>query len=276
LWPGKFKDATAIEDERMRIGSDASWQREYLLRILPDANRVVQRRWISYYDDLPKLRRIHMAATGVDLAISLKESADFTAMVSAKIFDGHDHIYVLPNPVNERLSSHDTIDRIEKLSGILGEGYRARAPIFVEDVGYQRAVVETLKNHSYPAEGVSPMGQDKRARLALIAHAIQDGTIVFPKIGCEKLITQLVGHGSERFDDLADAFSLLMLRMTEEFDRIRRRSGVHIAVTMDDGRLVDSRSPEFYQRMDDIKKTYKDAINYRMEFFRIHGRYPLC
>lgn len=238
LWPGKFKDAASINAERMRIGSEASWQREYLLRIMPDANRVVQRSWISYYDELPQRCRVIMAATGVDLAISERDTADYTAMVSAKIFDGFPHIYVLPNPVNERLSSHHTINRIEKLSEILGEGYKAKTPIFVEDVGYQRAVVETLVNHRYPAEGVSPMGQDKRARLALIAHAIQDGTIVFPKTGCEKLIMQLVGHGSERYDDLADAFSLLMLKMTEKMDRLNRSSGLGIGFVDKHGRTV--------------------------------------
>lgn len=260
LWLGKFPDADAIEAERVRIGSDAAWQREYHLRIIADGSRVVQREWIRYYDELPKRCRVVMAATGVDLAISLKESADYTAAVSGKIFDSHNHIYVLPNPVNERLTSHETIDRIEHLSEVIGDGSRSK--IFVEDVGYQRSIVETLCNHRYDAEGVSPMGQDKRARLALIAHAIQDGTIVFPRTGCEKLISQLVGFGTERHDDLADAFSLLMLKMTERMDR-QRRGGMGIGVITDDGRVITSAMPEFQQMMDEAEEVRREYLRYQ-------------
>jgi hypothetical protein len=59
-------------------------------------------------------------------------------------------------------------------------------------------------------------GQDKRARLALTSHAVQSGQVLFPRQGAEDLINQLVNFGIEKHDDLADAFSLLIIKALEE------------------------------------------------------------
>ena len=53
-------------------------------------------------------------------------------------------------------------------------------------------------------------GSDKRSRLALTSHLVQNGTILFPKKGAELLISQMIGFSVEKYDDLADAFSLLI------------------------------------------------------------------
>jgi phage terminase large subunit-like protein len=66
------------------------------------------------------------------------------------------------------------------------------------------------------AEGMKTKGQDKRGRLALVANMVQSGKVFFPKKGAEDLIAQLVGFGTERYDDLADAFAILMLKIMEE------------------------------------------------------------
>ena len=59
-------------------------------------------------------------------------------------------------------------------------------------------------------------GQDKRGRLALTSHAVQSGQVLFPRQGAEDLINQLTNFGIEKYDDLADAFSLLVLKALEE------------------------------------------------------------
>ena len=40
--------------------------------------------------------------------------------------------------------------------------------------------------------------------------------MLFPRHGAEELISQLTGFGIEKHDDLADAFSILMLKIMEE------------------------------------------------------------
>ena len=217
-WPGKYPDQEAVEEERKRIGNEGAWQREYLLRIIPDLDRVVQREWIQYYDALPDESGLSYrgTATGIDLAISETTSSDFTAMVSAKMFgEGRDlRIYILPSPVNERLDFPTTRERIKLLSQTLGNGQKT--DLFVESVGYQMAMIQQLQEDCYPAYGFQPHGQDKRARLTLTTHLIQNGTILFPKNGVGDLLDQIIEFGVARHDDLADAFAILILKLMEK------------------------------------------------------------
>ncbi len=218
LWSGKYPTPEAIDAERKRIGSASAWHREYLLTILPDHERLIHPSWIRYYDCLPtdtEDEPLRLAATGIDLAISQKDSADKTAMVSMKLygFGGDMRLYILANPVNEQLTYLQTLERAKDVSRAVGGGERTK--LYIEEVGYQSALIEQLKFDGFHVEGVPPKGQDKRARLALVTHLIQSGKVLFPRAGCEALITQLTGFGSERYDDLADAFAVLLLPCLE-------------------------------------------------------------
>lgn len=217
-WPAKFKTLADIERLKASTASDSAWHREYLLRIISDADRVVHPEWIKYYDELPseEEKDFRYFATGVDLAISQKESADYTAMVSAMVlgYQKNLKVYILPNPINDRLNFPETVDTVRDTSKALGKGTFTK--VFIEEVGYQTALIQDLVNsYNVPAEGVKVSGQDKRTRLALITHLIQQGKILFPRKGAETLVQQLTGFGIEKHDDLADAFSLLLLKILE-------------------------------------------------------------
>lgn len=217
-WPAKFKSIEEIEKLRSTIGTDSAWYREYLLKIISDADRLVHPEWIQYYDELPTEDSggFQYTATGIDLAISQKESADYTAMVSAKVFGNQDklRIYILPHPINKRLAFPETYDLAKQLSSDLGNGNYTK--LFIEDVGYQAALIQNLSNNNVPAEGVKVSGQDKQARLTLITHLIKQGKVLFPSGSrAEELIMQLTGFGMEKHDDLADAFSMLVHKIQE-------------------------------------------------------------
>lgn len=217
-WLGKFPNQAAIEKQKTSIASDSAWYREYLLKIISDEDRVVKPEWIKYYDELPKNfhEKLRFTATGIDLAISLNESSDFTSMVSAHTCDYRENlqIYILHNAVNKRMDFPTTLSTAESLSKTLGNGTYTK--LYIEEVGYQKALIDQLIAHNIPAEGVKLQGQDKRARLTLVTHLIQQGKVLFPRHGAEELIMQLVGFGIEKHDDLADAFSLLLLKIMEE------------------------------------------------------------
>ncbi len=218
VWPGKYSTMDDIEMLKKTTASETAFLREYMLKIVSDASRVIHPEWIHYYDDLPSDKRddYQYTATGIDLAISQKESADYTAMVSVMVFGYAEEleVYVLPNPVNERLSFPETVERAKKLSKTLGYGQPTE--LYIEDVGYQQSLIQHLKNINFPAEGVKITGQDKRSRLSLISHLIQQGKVRFPRNGVEMLIQQLIGFGLESHDDLSDALSLLLLKVLEK------------------------------------------------------------
>lgn len=216
-WPGKYPTASALVDEKMKSGNEYAWQREYLLRIVPDEDQVIHREWIQYYEDLPKRRgAYHGVFMGVDLAISQKETADYTAMVSALISHEENFcVYILPNIINKRMNFPETIKQIKEISDANKKVYSSY--ILVEEVGYQKAVIDQLTHDSLNVEGVK-ISTDKRSRLISISAMIQSGKIKFPKHGAEALIRQIVGFGVERHDDLVDAFTLVAHHAIQ-FDR---------------------------------------------------------
>ncbi len=211
LWPGKYKDTKDIEEEKLKVASEISWQREYLLRIIPSDDQVIYREWIQYYDDLPGTRHMGYRGTyaGVDLAISAKDSADFTTIVSAHVYSRREkmRIYILPNPIQQKLNFPAQVDLMKNFKAT--NMPRSSDTLFVESVAYQEALPQMLELHGITAEAIKPKG-DKRTRLSLTSTAIKSGIIKFPRQGCEDLIEQLVGFGAEKHDDLADAFSLLI------------------------------------------------------------------
>jgi len=216
LWPGKYPTLEDIETEKRKAGNMFAWEQEYMLHIVPAEDQVIYPEWIHRYTDMPGNNHLLFTATGIDLAISQKDTADYTAMVSARIYrlDGALKIYILPNPINERITFPQTVERIKNLKNSISNGYGIK--LFVEKVGYQEALVQQLIRNGVHAEAVSVMGQDKRARLVLTTAKIQNGDILFPEKGAEVLIQQLLGFGVEKFDDLVDAFSLLVLEVIKQ------------------------------------------------------------
>lgn len=211
LWPGKYPTLKEIEEEKLKIASEISWQREYLLRIIPSDDQVIYPEWIQYYDELPGEKHQGFRGTyaGVDLAISSKDTADFTAVVFAQVYSRREkmRIYILPNPLMQKLNFPAQVDLMKNIKSTVLKG--SQDTIFVESVAYQEALPQMLEFHGIEAEAIKPKG-DKRTRLSLTSMSIKSGLIKFPRQGCEKLIEQLVGFGVEKHDDLADAFSLLI------------------------------------------------------------------
>jgi predicted phage terminase large subunit-like protein len=207
LWPGKHKSLADVEAVRQRIGNEKAWRREFMLQIVPDDGQAVHEEWIRHYREVPKEFDLSAKGCGVDLAISKKDSADYTGMVRGQsgTLNGTPKIYIHPDVVNRHFSMHETVERCALIRST-DDGIE----FFVESVGYQEAAIETMKRSWINVKGVRPIG-DKRARLETIAGYIQDGTVEFPETGCEDLIMQLLGFGIEEHDDLVDAFVYLIL-----------------------------------------------------------------
>ena len=216
LWKDKYRTDAEVETLRKSVPSLQAWQREYMLQIIADDDQVIRPEWIRYYDSLPT-DACRFTATGIDPAISEKDNADYTAMVSGKIYGRKKalKIYVLPNPVNERMDFPKTIEKIKLLSKTLGNAH-----VWIENVGYQKSIIDHLKSENFPAKEYRTQGSDKRARLSLVSHHIQSGTVLFPRYGAEKLIEQLVGFGTEKHDDLSDAFCILLSSVVDQESNI--------------------------------------------------------
>ena len=215
-WTGKYPDMKAVEKQKAKIGSASAWSREYLLKVISEEDQIIKEHEITKYpvsilsqkDDNDKLiYKVKNGGAGIDLAISEKKTADFTAMVSGlKVnYNGKDRILVKPNPINLRLDFHNTIATAKRQFESLPIG----AKLFPEDVGYQKAAIQEMKRKNLPVHPIRPI-TDKRARLETVSIHIKDGTVMFPEQGCEELINQLLNFGVEEHDDLVDALVYLI------------------------------------------------------------------
>ena len=244
LWPGKYKDDKDLEEEKMKVASEVSWQREYLLRIIPSDDQVIHPEWLQFYDKLPSTEHRAYRGTyaGVDLAISAKDTADFTAVVFARIYGQSEklRIYILENPLAKKLNFPAQVALMKDIKSTVMP--RSRDILFVESVAYQEALPQMLEMEGITAKAIKPKG-DKQTRLSLTSTAIKSGIIKFPRKGCEELIEQLIGFGVEKHDDLADAFSLLI---NATLSRHVRESTFGIWI-------LDGREPPYYSDYVDVE-----------------------
>ncbi len=213
LWPGKFKDMISVEEERMKIGDEAMWRREFLLDPRLDTESIVREEWLRTWHELPKIERGRVHVVGVDLAFSTGPHADYTAIVPAEVFwtDNGFEIYILPEIINARLKPLDSKEKVTSVAAALSLNQRNRARVFIEDMGAQRIYVDEWNQEGCYAEGISLRSMSKQERMAIAAQYLQKGVIYFPVHGAELLKKQIIGLGIERHDDLADAFTTLVL-----------------------------------------------------------------
>ncbi len=209
LWPERFPDQDSIKRLERRIADRIRFEREYRLHLVPDDEQIITWDMIRYYDVLPELLRgeSRQLVIGVDLAISEKDAADCTALITLDIRGSDDDMrfYVLPNPINTKIGFPEQLDLIKELN------IQLKGPkFFVESTAYQEALVQSAKRDTIDVTGVKP-SQDKRTRLNMIANKIQRGMILFPQHGCKDLLTQLVGFGIEKHDDLVDALTIAVI-----------------------------------------------------------------
>src|ERR1035437_3683985 len=211
-WPAMYPTEKSLKDKERDMGA-IPWQREMLLKIVSDDEAIIKPEDITYYDEMPKNMIASLKGHGIDLAISHKESADYTTIVSGEVFyvDGAPKIYIRPNPYNEHVIFHNFMQRVRSIPGEL----KGANIFFVEDVGYQKAAIQEMERMMLPVVPVKPT-TDKRSRLQVVAPYIKNGTVLFPRTGCEQLLGQIFNLGVESHDDLCDGLTTLLNGLVEQ------------------------------------------------------------
>lgn len=219
-WSAKYPTQEALDRQRKKVGETA-WAREYLLTIVSEEDQIIKETDIVKYPNHllidtdregKKVLKIKDSGTGVDLAISEKQTADYTSMVSGynADWDGG-HILVLPNPVNKRLDLDATIKEALEINKKMPFGHK----FFVEDIGYQKAAVQGFEKRGMSVFPMRPI-TDKRARLESVAPYVKSGFVQFPENGAEDLIQQIINFGVESHDDMVDAFVYMVLGLVNK------------------------------------------------------------
>ena len=215
-WPGMYPSLKVIGERRAGI-KHTVWMREFMLNIVPEEDQIITLGMIKRYSYIPERLRNQPEHRfiGVDLAVSEKNTADYTAAVFTVVRDiGRDNmrIFVLPYPINKRMGFNQIIDSLKEV--------QTNAPstnFVIETVAAQDYVAQHLRSHGLKVKGVKP-GVGKHERLNIVADLIKRGIVQFPEGGCELLISQLTGYGIEKHDDLMDAFTLAVIEIMNRKD----------------------------------------------------------
>jgi len=211
-WADKYPDKEALDAKRKDLGETA-WQREMLLKVVAEEGQLIKETDIHYSDALPLMNR-GARGHGVDLAISEKDTADYTAVVDGDIYydandGGRPKIYIQPDPFHKKCDLMPLEDAM-RARQMTGGGHI----FFVEAVGYQKAAINDMERKGLNVQPFTPVS-DKRSRLQVVAPYIKNGTILFPRNGVADLINEIINFGVEAHDDLCDAFTSLAMAMLE-------------------------------------------------------------
>lgn len=219
-WIDKYSTEADVEEERLKINDDVAWYLEYLLQVIANNGQIITEEEIQLYDELPS-RRIkrnnysqRYVVVGVDPAISQNDSADYTAIIpilyqknqERNCFEG----YVLKDFIHKRLNFNELCDAIIYLNKSLLAYNSSRIIFVVEDVGFQQAIIQAVKykDTAYINIVGKHYSLDKESRLRIAKPIFSTKSIFFPRDSAEIIITELIGFGREKHDDLVDALTL--------------------------------------------------------------------
>ena len=200
----------AINDERekwRKLGQLDIWEREKLCIAISPESQIFKKEYFRYYD--PNVLNIEDCSIFVacDLAISEKETADFTSIAAVAV-NSDNHWFLLEIDYG-RWDPTKTIDTIFRMV----QKYR---PIFVgiEKVAYQAALIHFVEKEMITRNTwftVKPLEakEKKEIRIAALQPRFKAGTLWFPmgKDFLVELESELLSFPKSLHDDLIDSLA---------------------------------------------------------------------
>lgn len=188
-----YIDPAEIEDARRDL-PELVFRQEYLAEFVTQEGTLLRPAWLKVGEP-PQGLSLRM---GVDLAISTKEGADYSAAVILGT-DPQGNVFIV-HAERTRASFHQVIEWIKALASRWNPSV-----IHVEQVQFQAAVIsELVRTTSLPVKGVRP-DRDKVTRFLPLQARYEQGLVwhapsLPPEFGSELLSFPLGEH-----DDMVDA-----------------------------------------------------------------------
>jgi predicted phage terminase large subunit-like protein len=197
-------DPAFIEEERLERGN--AWvAQEYECQFIGAGATRIQRAWLKYEDRKPPQPQLNISL-GVDLAISEKETADYTA--GAVVGRDREGILHVLDVQRIRGSFSEQITFISQMAAKWKPSIVA-----IEEVNYQKALIQQLSAQtSLNVRGVKPIS-DKVSRFAPLEARYELGQIYhnrsLPPEFESELLSFPVGAHDDQCDAVAYAFQAL-------------------------------------------------------------------
>ena len=209
-WPSKWPlcDIEKDREEWEAVGKTDIWYRNKMCQCISPDSQKFKREYFKYYDVMPDLSTLNIYTT-VDLAISQKVNADYSAIVTVGV-NSAGHWFVLDVEYG-RYDPTTTIDAI--FSAV--EKWRPLC-VGVEVVAYQAALQHFLEKEM-PRRGIffriTPLKAEKKKEIRIdnIQPRFAVGTVWFKKgaLWLEKIEGELLAYPHGAHDDVIDALAYM-------------------------------------------------------------------
>lgn len=222
LWPEKFPH-TVLAKLKATLGS-MNYAAQYQQSPVPSSGGQFKREWFRYFTETPDayilenpdgVRSLFKTQCWqfitLDLAISSKQSADFTVFAVWSVTPDNDLLLV--DVVRARLSNPEQIKQMHLLHRQYPGSY-----FKIESVAYQLALIQQALVEGIPCKEFRPAKKgDKVARASIAAIWMENGKYYFPKhvswmndVESELLLFPKAAH-----DDIVDNFSMSADEVTD-------------------------------------------------------------
>ncbi len=210
IWPERFNKET-IAKLKVQVGT-RFYQREYLLKLIPEEGQIITEELIQYYKKVHKFIAIGI---GVDLAISQKQTADYTAINTIGQTESG-KFYNLRSQAG-RWKMNETLEKVHQTYEDFKNAY-PYLPVHlgIEDVAYQAAAIDEYERIYFMRPESVKRAIDKRSRLQALEPYFERKEVFFRPKRDDDVVMEIVGFGIEQHDDRMDAFEIsLNLLLTQ-------------------------------------------------------------
>lgn len=215
-WKEMFDEEYLQKEKQSYILSDKLeiWYRERMCLSMAEEKRIFKKAYFMYYEKCPEFKTI---VVGVDLAISKRDTADYTAIVTVGVTASNE-IYIL-DVIKAKMHPDEIIDCIFRVV----KKYNPNL-VGIEDVAYQKMLIlevhkqMRLRNIFFNLTGVKPMGE-KESRIQSILQPRFSNRSVYHKKDFTSLESELLMFPKAEHDDQIDALSIALKLLNIEFEQ---------------------------------------------------------
>ena len=202
-----FIDPREIDRAKSELPS-ITFRREFLAEFVSSTGARIKRDWLKYEDRAPTRIDGMKIAIGIDLAISERDSADWTAAaVLGRDADGVVHVLDVQRI---KASFHEQ----QKFIKILADRWKPDI-LGIEDVAYQRSMIQEISaSTSLHVVGIKP-DKDKVSRFAPLEARYELGQVVHLRDLPSAFENELLSFPAGEHDDQIDAMSIAWSALSE-------------------------------------------------------------
>jgi predicted phage terminase large subunit-like protein len=175
-------DPKEVESAREDLG-ELVFAQEYLAEFISEGAQIFRSSWFNYFKqgvgtiwaDGKKYKESELQRFAtVDLAVSTKESADYTVISVFGYHSEDDKLFML-DMFRDRVEAPDIVPQIERMVGIHNLEW-----VGIERAGYQLAIVQFARRQGIKIKELRA-DKDKRSRALPLSAKMERGLVYFPK-----------------------------------------------------------------------------------------------